>query len=155
MVVDDQFISPPDNNAAAGQHDLTPNNNDADHQYPAAALQSSQQNIQGGIPPSSQTFNNDNEANQGLRVPPTFLDDEQGTMSNHQPEDADPYHHHDNSSIAKKTSVEYPMTYHEETREKESCGKKLCGAFAGFLFPKLTPIPWSSFVLLSLFVALP
>ena len=43
----------------------------------------------------------------------------------------------------------------EAVEESSSCGKKIYEVFVGFLFPRLTPIPWTSFLLLSFFVALP
>jgi hypothetical protein len=39
--------------------------------------------------------------------------------------------------------------------EDKSCCGKLYNAFAGFLFPKITPIPQMSFIVLSLLVAVP
>ena len=39
--------------------------------------------------------------------------------------------------------------------ENRSCGGRFYNAFAGFLFPRITPIPSTAFIVLSLVAALP
>lgn len=120
--------------------------NNADQHPPAvllpAANQQQQQTMQNEMPlPSSQRleYGVDKATDQsGPRLPTTELNDRQQEAAGNLVED-DAYYY----------------TVANTKTEEESWGRKLCGAFAGFLFPRLTPIPWSSFVLLSIFVAIP
>lgn len=77
-------------------------------------------------------------------VETTKADIEQNPLSADANDDAD-----DNANDANADA-----TSDADWEDKSCCGK-LYNAFAGFLFPKITPIPQMSFIVLSLLVAVP
>mmetsp|Transcript_16023 Transcript_16023/g.30228 ORF Transcript_16023/g.30228 Transcript_16023/m.30228 type:complete len:866 (-) Transcript_16023:328-2925(-) len=105
-------------------------------------------------------FSDNDEATIGQQLSTYDHDrDRQSQLQNSMPDAATDAGNQDEEVAADMTEAvpSVDNLYREESRVEEElwCGNKLCGAFVGFLFPRLTPIPWSSFFLLSVFVAIP